>query len=163
VTLLILPSMTNHVLSIPNVSMPEQIDVPWSDLNDSNVDLIGIAMSGTAWAHLENVGGASIGDVSQPGYVIPRVVSTNNSFGMQYPTDVAHIQCECSWVAPTFPPPPTIQDDSIVMYTSVSLESFGIEGIQSIPGGISSEHSSCLLFMVAPQSHILKLFRHSTI
>lgn len=149
VTLLVLPSMNNQVLNIPNASITNPINVPWTAAgttqDPANFYLIGSALAGTSWTHLEHVAGTTIGDSSQPGYVIPRISSTNNSFGIQYATDVAHIQCECNWVAPTFPPPPTLSNGSIDMSTMVSLESFGIEAVQYVPVGVSSKFSSCLL------------------
>jgi hypothetical protein len=76
----------------------------------------------------------SVGDIAQPGYIVPLVNATTNDFGMQYPTDVARIQCECSWVAPTLSQPPPA---NATEYIRVTLDSFDIQAIQHSPVGIS--------------------------
>lgn len=137
VTLLTLPSFINQQLIIPLLARNIAIEVPWSaDLNLAplNTGLVEDAKLGTGWTYLEQIVGASVGDITPPGYLVPLRMRTNNTVGCQYPTDVAYVQCECTWVAPTLPPA-----TANVSYISVSLESFGIDAIQAIPLGIASE------------------------
>ena len=133
VTLLVLPSLTQQNLTIPLV-VSHAIDVPWSadqNLAPLNVGLIGAAQLGASWTYLERVVGASVGDSVPQGYLVPLRTSSNNTVGSQYPTDVAHVQCECSWEAPTLPP---ATNES---YIQVSLERLGITGIQTAPHGMA--------------------------
>ena len=133
VTLLVLPSLTQQNLTIPLV-VSHAIDVPWSadqNLAPLNVGLIGAAQLGASWTYLERVVGASVGDSVPQGYLVPLRTSSNNTVGSQYPTDVAHVQCECSWEAPTLPP---ATNES---YIQVSLERLGITGIQTGPHGMA--------------------------
>ena len=139
VTLLILPAHINQELTIPSTTWDTSIDVPWSadeTLAPFNTALIGVGKPGTSRTHPEQTVGASVGDTMPPGYLVPLRTSTNNTAGSQYPTDVAHIHCECSWVAPTLPPA-----TPNVSYIPVVLDVFGIQGIQTIPHGIASVSS----------------------
>ena len=86
-----------------------------------------------------------------PGYLVPIRTRTNNTAGSQYPTDVAHIQCECSWVAPTLPPA-----TANVSHIPVSLDSFGITAIQTVPHGLASKSFNaptlCCVSLIHPHS-----------
>jgi hypothetical protein len=113
------------------------IEVPWSaneTLAPYNGVDIAIGQLGTSWVYLEQTVGSSVGDTMPPGYLIPFRTHTNNTAGSQYPTDAAHIQCKCNWVALQLPPP-----IANVSYIPVSLDSLGIKAIQTVPHGISSE------------------------
>ena len=148
VTLLILPSSTNEVLTIPHVRVNFSIGVPWSadeTLAPPNEGMIAIGQLGTRWTYLEQIVGSSVGDTLPPGYLVPLVTQTNNTAGNQYPTDVMHIQCECSWVTPTLP---SATNQTIML---VSLESFGITALQYGPTGIARRY---LHTSIACESHI---------
>ena len=139
VTLLLLPAHINQELTIPFLTRDTPIDVPWSadeTLAPFNAGPIGTGKLGTSWTYLEQIVGASVGDTMPPGYLVPLRTRTNNTAGSQYPTDVAHIHCECSWVAPTLPPA-----TPNVSYIPVVLDVLGIQGIQTIPHGIASVSS----------------------
>ena len=141
ITLLVLPSLTNQELTIPFLAIDPPIEVPWSadgTLAPYNGPDIAIGQLGTSWTYLEQIVGSSVGDTMPPGYLIPLRTHTNNTVGSQYPTDVAHIQCECNWVALQLPPP-----IANVSYIPVSLDSVGIKAIQTVPLGISCEFSVC--------------------
>jgi hypothetical protein len=132
ITLVSLPAFTNQELKIPHISSDSPIDVPWSadmTFGPDNAALIEIGSLGASWTYLEQVAQSSVADTMPQGYLVPLLTWTDSTSGNQYPTDVVHIQCECSWVAPTLPP--ATSTSSI----SVSLESFDIIGIQSIPMG----------------------------
>lgn len=161
VTLLTLPSLINQPLTIPLLARSTPVEVPWSaDLNVApfNADLVEIALVGTSWTYLEQVVGASVGDIMPPGYLVPLRTRTNNTIGYQYPTDVAYVQCECTWVAPTLPPA-----TANVSYIPVSLESFGIDAIQAIPHGIASEFSCRTFIFVFPYLYLSQGLHHSPI
>jgi hypothetical protein len=148
VTLLVLPSSTNQVLTIPQVSVNFSIGVPWSadqTLAPSNDGMIVLGQLGTRWTYLEQIVGSSVADVLPQGYLVPLITRTNNTAGNQYPTDVVHIQCECSWVAPTLP---SATNQTII---PVSLDSFGITAIQYGPTGIARR---CLRTSMACESHV---------
>ena len=134
-TLLALPVLTDTELDIPLLKRDSPIEVPWSadaTLAPSNIGSIGLGQLGTSWTYLEQVIGATISDTMPQGYLVPLRTPTNNTFGSQYPTDVIHIQCECSWVAPTLPVAIT---NANVSYIPISLESFDITAIQTVPHG----------------------------
>lgn len=151
VTMLSLPSLINEPLTIPILVRSTPVEVPWSadkTLAPSNVGLITNAQLGSSWTYLEQVVGASVGDTIPPGYLVPLTMRTNNTFGRQYPTEVAYVQCECTWVAPTLPPATTNP------YIPVSLGSFGIDAIQTIPHGIASAFSRGTFIFAFPYSHL---------
>jgi hypothetical protein len=152
VTLLVLPSLTNQELNVPLITRSTPVEVPWSadeNLAPFNAGLIGSAQLGTSWTYLEQVVGASVADTMPPGYLVPLRARTNNTAGSQYPTDVAHVQCECSWVPPTLPPA-----TANVSHIPVSLESFGIAAIQTVPHGLASKS---LMHQLYSASHTYKL------
>ena len=99
-----------------------------------NEGMIAIGQLGTRWTYLEQIIGSSVGDTLPPGYLVPLITQTNNTAGNQYPTDVMHIQCECSWVTPTLP---SATNQTII---PVSLESFGITALQHGPTGIARRY-----------------------
>ena len=139
VTMLTSPSLINQPLAIPLIVRSTPVEEPWSadqTLAPFNAGLIKNAQLGTSWTYLEQVVGASVGYTMPPGYLVPLTMRTNNTVGRQYPTDVAYVQCECTWVAPTLPPA-----TANVSYIPVSLGSFGIDAIQAIPHGIASAFS----------------------
>lgn len=160
VTLLVLPSLTNQELTIPLIQRHIPIQVPWSadeDLAPLNAGIIELAKLGTSWTFLEQVAGVIVGDTIPPGYLIPSIAHTNNTVGSQYPTDIAHIQCECHWVAPTLPSPPTTTN---VSHIQVSLDSFGIKAMQAGPQGMAGGLSVCIYCIVLPHSHVPKCLHH---
>ena len=133
VTLLTLPVQTNEELTIPLLERSTPIPVPWSadaTLAPLNTGIIELGQLGTSWTYLEQIVGASVADTMPPGYLVPLLTQTNNTFGSQYPTDVVHIQCKCTWVAPTLP-----AATANVSYIPVSLEKFGIAAVQTVPHG----------------------------
>jgi len=134
VTLLVLPSFTNRALTIPRITRDLPIDLPWSAtqaLAPLNAGIIQLGRLGTSWTYLEQMVGANVADIMPEGYLVPIGTSmTNNTFGSQYPTDVARIQCECSWVAPTLPP---ATNNTFIM---MSLDSLGITALQNGPRGV---------------------------
>jgi hypothetical protein len=134
VTLLILPSFTNQMLTIPRIIRDLPIQQPWSatqNLAPLNGGMITVGKQGAHWTYLEQIVGANVADIVPEGYLVPIEASiTNRTIGRQYPTDVARIQCECSWVAPTLPP--ATNDTYIV----TSLDDLGITGFQRGPNGV---------------------------
>lgn len=135
VTLLVLPSLNSQELTISFLKREDPIEVPWSadeTLAPLNSGIIELGRLGASWAYLEQIVGASVADTMPQEYLVPLRLRTNSTTGSQYPTDVAHIQCECSWVAPTLPPATN------TTFIQASLESFSIEGIQTLPRGIAS-------------------------
>jgi hypothetical protein len=139
VTLLVLPSLTNQNLTIAVLAIDPPIEVPWSAdgiLAPYNGPDIAIAQLGASWVYLEQIVKSSVGDTIPSGYLIPLRTHTNETAGSQYPTDVAHIQCECNWVALQLPPPV-----ANVSYIPVSLDNLSIKAIQTVPHGFSSEFS----------------------
>ena len=140
--LLVAPSLTNEELTIPRLAWNIPIQVPWSadeDLAPYNAAQIEGVKLGATMTYLEQIVGSTAGDTMPPGYLVPLITPTNNTVGHQYPTDVAHIQCECSWLAPNIPPA-----TANVSYISVSLDNIGINAIQTVPRGIASRLSARL-------------------
>jgi hypothetical protein len=111
------------------------IEVPWSadkKLVPLNAGTITTGRLATTWVYLEQVVGATVSDTLPPGYLIPTRGASNNTYGMKYPTDVAQIQCNCTWVAPTLPAATNVS------YMNVSLEEFDISALQTAPTGVAS-------------------------
>lgn len=136
VTLLTLPALTTEILPIPVIASLTPVDVPWSAnsaLGPLNANRIATGLLGTNWVYLEQVVGAVVLEALPSGFIVPiRGVSFSTN-GSQYPTDVAQIQCNCSWVAPVLPT--AIANAS---YISVVLDEFDIEGLQTVPNGVAS-------------------------
>ena len=110
-------------------------EVPWSadqKLAPLNAGTITTGRLATTWVYLEQVVGATVSDTLPPGYLIPKRGASNNTYGMKYPTDVAQIQCNCTWVAPTLPAATNVP------YMNVSLEEFDISALQTAPNGVAS-------------------------
>jgi hypothetical protein len=145
VTLLTLPTLSNDELVIPRLARNRPVDVPWSadaTLAPLNIGFVGLGQLGTSWTYLEQIIGASVTDILPPGYLVPLRTQTNNTAGSQYPTDVAHIQCECNWVAPTLP-----AATANVSYIPVSLDRYGIAAVQTVP------HGAACRFIFMHQKH----------
>jgi hypothetical protein len=133
VTLLVLPVSVDKQLAISPISIP--VEVPWSadqELAPLNVGKIETGKLATSWVYLEQVVGATVSDTLPPGYLVPTRNASNNTDGIGYPTDIAHIQCNCTWVAPTLPAAANVS------YIDVSLKEFDISAIQTVPNGIAS-------------------------
>jgi hypothetical protein len=128
ITLLILPSFTNQMLTIPCIIRDLPIHQLWSatqDLAPLNGGMITVGKLGASWTYLEQIVGANVADIIPEGYLVPiKTLITNRTIGCQYPTDVARIQCECSWVAPTLPPATNNT------YIVTSLDNLSITGFQ---------------------------------
>jgi hypothetical protein len=136
ITLLLLPSATNQELSIPFLTNPwgAPVGVPWSadpNLAPWNGAIIQPGQLGTSYAYLEEVAGVRVWDALPSGYLVPLITRTNDTTGYHYPSDVAHVQCECSWVAPTLPPATNAS------YILVALENVSISGLQKGPLGLA--------------------------
>ena len=135
VTLLILPASVDKQLDIPLITIPIPAEVPWSAdqvLAPLNAGKIAAGKLATHWVYLEQVAGATVSDGQPPGYLIPTRGASNNTDGIRYPTDVAQVHCNCTWVAPTLPAAANVS------YIDVSLKEFDISAIQAVPHGIAS-------------------------
>jgi len=135
VTLLILPASVDKQLDIPLITIPIPAEVPWSAdqvLAPYNAAKIATGILATNWVYLEQVVGATVSDGQPSGYLIPTWGGSNNTDGRRYPTDVAHVQCNCTWVAPILPAAANVS------YIDVSLKEFDISAIQTVPLGIAS-------------------------
>jgi hypothetical protein len=135
VTLLTLPASVDQQLAIPYNIFTTPVEVPWSAdqvLAPLNAGKIADAKLATNWVYLEQVVGATVSDTLPSGYLIPTRGASNSTYGMRYPTDVAQIQCNCTWVAPTLPAATNMS------YMNVSLEEFDISALQTAPTGVAS-------------------------
>ncbi|KAF7973884.1 hypothetical protein HWV62_14012 [Athelia sp. TMB] len=135
VTLLTLPALTTESLPIPIVRFANPVEIPWSAdtvIGPFNDGLIETADLGMSYVYLEQVVGAVVLEGMPKGFIIPVRGMTNATYGSQYPTDVAHIECNCSWVPPALP-----QATANVSYIPVVLDEMDIQGIQTVPNGIA--------------------------
>ena len=135
VTLLTLPASVDQQLAIPYNIFTPPVDVPWSAdqvLAPLNAGKIATAKLSTNWVYLEHVVGTTVSDLLPSGYIVPLRGASNDTYGMRYPTDVAQIQCNCTWVAPTLPAAMNVS------YMNVSLEEFDISALQTTPNGVAS-------------------------
>jgi len=64
-------------------------------------------------------------------YFVPLRTKTNNTSGSQYPTDVAHVECECSC-------PHLASSNQSVVYNGVFRQLRYITAIQTLPHGIAA-------------------------
>jgi hypothetical protein len=144
VTLLTLPASIDNQLAVPILAHGVPIPVPWSGdetLAPENAGIIESAKLATSFVYLEQVIGATLLDALPLGYIVPSLgASSNNTGGSRYPTDVAHVQCNCTWVAPILP-----IATANVSYIPISLEEFGISALQTVPSGVAS---TCILLFV---------------